>query len=83
MLLIFIAAAAGEYYIFHDHILVQENNGLLQSFFSQLNALFTLSFCVKLTLIILEGLLLNQLCTQYNIADQSGYSIFSFYVFRI
>ena len=53
MLLIFIAAAAGEYYIFHDHILVQENNGLLQSFFSQLNALFTLSFCVKLTLIIL------------------------------
>ncbi len=81
MLLIFIAAAAGEYYIFHDHILVQENNGLLQSFFSQLNALFTLSFCVKLTLIILEGLLLNQLCTQYNIADQSGYSIFSFYVF--
>ena len=81
MLLLFVATAVSEYYIFHDFISVAENNGFLQSFFAQLNKIFTLSFSVKLALILLEGLLLNQLCTQYNIADQSGYSIFSFYVF--
>lgn len=81
VLLIFVTAAVGEYYFFHDELSVPENNGLLQSFFKGLNKIFTLSFSVKLIIIGLEGLLLNQLCTQYNIADQSGYSVFSFYVF--
>lgn len=81
MLIIFIGVAVGEYYIFQDQVISADNKGLLQSFFNQLNGLNTLSFSVKLILIVVEGLILNQLCTQYNISDQSGYSIFSFYVF--
>jgi len=81
MLLIFVAAAVGEYYFFQNQLSIPENNGLLQSFFAGLNEIAALSFSIKLILVVLEGLLLNQLCTQYNIADESGYSVLSFYIF--
>ena len=81
LLIIFSVAFIGEFNFFNEFVIAEDNNGILQLFFKQLNALPAISFSIKLVLIVLEGLLLNQLCTQYNIADQPGYSIFSFYVF--
>ncbi len=55
------------------------NNGILASFLNQINQSALLSFSLSFMVVIIEGLLINKLCWEYNVVEKPGYIVLYFF----
>jgi hypothetical protein len=55
------------------------NTGILSNFINEINSVRWLSFVLSFMVVIIEGLIVNKLCWEYNIVEKPGYVILYFF----
>lgn len=55
------------------------NTGIFSTFINQINSVKWLSFLISFLIIIIEGLIVNKLCWEYNIVEKPGYIVLYFF----
>ena len=55
------------------------NNGIFANFLDQINQNFKLSFVLSMIIILVEGLIINKLCWEYNVVEKPGYIVLYFF----
>ena len=55
------------------------NTGILSSFINEINSVRWLSFVLSFVVVIIEGLIVNKLCWEFNIVEKPGYIVLYFF----
>lgn len=55
------------------------NSGILATFLNQINQSPLLSFSLSFMVVLIEGLLINKLCWEYNVVEKPGYIVLYFF----
>ena len=67
-------------YYFHQNSAIHiVNNGIFASFLDQINQNSILSFVLSMIVILVEGLIINKLCWEYNVVEKPGYVVLYFF----
>jgi len=67
------------YFVTNYHPNTTLNTGILSNFINEINSVRWISFALSFMVVIIEGLIVNKLCWEYNIVEKPGYVILYFF----
>lgn len=67
------------FYYFHSEPLQIVNNGIFSMMLDQISLNKALSFILSFIVVLVEGLIINKLCWEYNIVEKPGYIVLYFF----
>lgn len=79
VILVVFAIRIPVFYLHQNSTFHLVNNGIFSSFLDQISQNSILSFVLSMTVILVEGLIINKLCWEYNVVEKPGYVVLYFF----